>query len=96
MSIKFPSWVDNPARQSKAAKASKRLNYLLYRAALQVVPSGNITAFAKFIGVERSTLHTFVQDGSFSPRMAIAIEEAVGRDHTPHEYLRNPLEIATE
>lgn len=94
--LQFPEWVDAPKRQSKAALASKRLQYILCRAALVTVPSGNIAQFALRVGVDRSSLHNFVRKGAFSAKTAIAIEECVGREHTPHEYLRNPLSITTK
>jgi len=93
--VDFPRWVETPKRQSKESLATKRLQYLLCRAALATVPGGSITEFAAKAGVERSSLHTFVRKGEFSAKTAVAIEEFVGRDHTPHEFLRNPLGIAT-
>lgn len=94
--MRFPQWVNTPARQSKHLLAKKRLKYLLHRAALESVEGGSIAEFAKKHELDRSSLHTFVQLGSFSAKTAVAIEAAVGRDHTPYEFLLNPLDIKAE
>jgi hypothetical protein len=92
--IQFPAWVDTPKRQSKQDRASKRLQFLLCNAALQTVPGGSIAEFARKAQVERSSLHTFVRNGSFSAKTAVKIEKFVGRDTLPYEFLMSPLEIA--
>lgn len=92
----FPTWVSTPEDQSQQELASKRLHYLIYDAALKSVTGGSISAFAEFCDVDRSTIHTFIAKGSFSPRTATRIERACGRDVIRWEHLVYPLEIESE
>jgi hypothetical protein len=90
----FPSWVSEPADQTPQELASKRLQYLISKAALATVPGGTISAFADFCLVDRTTIYNYISAGSFSARTATKIERAVGRSILSHEALMYPLEIA--
>ena len=91
----FPEWVEKPKTQSDQELASKRLQFLLYKVALQTVPGGSLTEFARLADVERSSLHTFIRQGAVSAKTAVKIEQFAGRDVLPYEALMNPLEIKT-
>lgn len=73
----FPSWVSHPSDQSTLDLAIKRLRYLINRAAVETVAGCNVSEFADFCGIDRSTMHTSMSAGAFSARSAMKIERAV-------------------
>lgn len=91
--MRFPAWteVDDPKE-----RARHRLRYLINTATSKVSPRGTLTDFANFCGVDRTSLHTHMRNGAFSPVMAVAIERAVGPDVLRATDLTNPLDIVAE
>jgi hypothetical protein len=91
--INFPEWVTTPKGQSEEKLASKRLKYIICRAALEKLGAGNITAFGRAINLESTTLHLYVKLGAVSKVAAERAEKAFGRKLIRAKWLTNPLEI---
>lgn len=94
--LNFPTWVGGPKSKDKAALASRRLRYLLQRAANELVEEGSIASLSKAISVPRETIYYSVRTGGFSATVAEQIERSVGVDLLPRTWLMYPLEIPTE
>lgn len=58
--MKFPEWVDAPARDS-ADKRRKRLVFLFRQAALRVDESAYITRLSEACGLDRTALHQVIR-----------------------------------
>lgn len=93
--MQFPE-TDRKPRLSQRERASQRIRYLFIRAALHVGQRGSVRGLARAIGMNHSTLHKAIDDGYCSPNVAIKIEELCSRKHTPHEWLRRPLDIPVD
>lgn len=88
--MKFPQHV---LRASKKTQASARLKYLVYRMALELSPRPSIRALCEIIGVEHSTVATYITRGAFSYPLAAKMQEKFGRDLAAAEWLTSPLSI---
>lgn len=93
--MQFPDNVDSP-RSSKTRRAKDRLQYLMKRASMKLTGEGSVRALARSIGMDHSTLLYHLKNGRCSPGVALRIEETCGRDHTPNEWLRNPLDVVPD
>jgi hypothetical protein len=91
--MRFPLWVDGK-RMSKAARASARLKYMLSMLAAHVDGRQSMRALGDRVGLNHSTLSLYIRRGSFSESAARKIEEKIGRETIPFEYLVAPLDIA--
>lgn len=91
--INFPTWVEMPKRQPKRQLAAKRLRYLVLRASIARTFGGHVTAFATELGMDKTTIHTYIKLGKFSAPAASAAEELFGSDLIRAEWLTNPLDI---
>jgi len=89
----FPEWVETPARQSKGALATKRLRYLIQKAALDHTTTCTQRELAILCDCERSTISTYIRRGWFSKDMSATIEAKLGRDYIRAEWLTNPVAI---
>lgn len=89
----FPDWVTKPKRQTRRQMAVKRLQFVVMNAALQRAGAGNIAAFAKLLGMERTTISTYIRQGHFSHPAALLAETTFGTDLVQKEWLTNPLDI---
>lgn len=87
----YPDWVNQPAGQSDLDLAKKRLTFMLRRAAIGVDSKGSLSALAKTVGVCHTTICIYIDRGHFSPKLAMKIEHAMGRQLCPSELLVNPL-----
>jgi hypothetical protein len=91
--IVFPDWVAKPKRQTRRDIAVKRLQYIVMNAALQRGGAGNISTFAKVMGMERCTISTYIKHGRFSHPAAALAESVFGADLVKKEWLTDPLDI---
>lgn len=91
--IKFPSWVVLPKRAPKNDQALKVLRYLVIRASFATSASANVADFATAIGLDRTTIHSYMKKGKFSIRAARAAEAHYGPELIKADWLINPLEL---
>ena len=89
----FPDWVEKPKRQPRRQLAIKRLQYVVMNAALHRGGAGNIAAFAKVMGMERTTIASYIRHGRFSHPAALLAETTFGADLIKKEWLTDPLDI---
>jgi len=94
--IKFPKWVVGKRSDTDAARATRRLRYLVMRAAIEHTDGCTITAFADFVGLDRGVVHWSMRTGSFSVPAAVQIQEKCGEALMPKSWLIFPLEIVSE
>jgi len=92
--MKFPTWVDEPKRQTKAQLATKRLKYLIERAVIEK-GCGSIGGLAANAGVDRTSIHKHIEAGRFSEVMATTLESFAGAELLPRQALTDPLAIVT-
>lgn len=89
----FPDWVDNPPSQSDNARATKRLRFLIRRAAVLVSPECNVRGMCDRFGLSHNHVQKCMSTGAFPASLAVQIEKALGREVICHEHLLAPLEI---
>jgi lambda repressor-like predicted transcriptional regulator len=92
MSILFiPPFVDR--NKKKSERASARLRYMLAVLAAKHTGRQSMRALSEMVGLDHSTLSTYIRKGSFSERSANRIAEAIGTDEITADMLMNPLEV---
>lgn len=89
--ITFPAWVNEATEDDD--RASRRLRYMVMRAAIESTPKANIAALADLCFIDRTEIHVAMRNGQFSTKMAAKIEKACGRDVVRREWLVFPLQI---
>lgn len=94
--VVFPTWVKQTPKSDKQTLASRRLRYLVMRAAVEKTESGSISSFADLCSIERTQIHLAFRTGHFSAKMALVIEKAAGRDLLRKEWLIFPLDIEAD
>lgn len=77
-------------------RARGRLRYLMQRAALRATGRASVRALADAIGMNHATLGDCIKNNRCTPGVALKIEDLVGKDHTPNEWLRFPLEVIAD
>ena len=92
--MQFPQWVLKT--RGKKNQASARLRYILVALALQLNQRASLRGVSKFAGCDHSTLSYYVKQGAFSENMALQLEKKFGADVVRHEWLTDPLSIATQ
>lgn len=85
----FPSWTNRRAMK-KSEKASARLRYLINRIAAELGPINSLKSVGDEIGVNYSTILSYIDRGSFSRATADKLEE---RFDVPAEWLLDPMSI---
>ena len=93
--MKIPHWVDARKRK-KTERASARLKYVLGVIAATHTGRQSMRALAEKVGMDHSTLSTYIRRGAFSVAAAQRIECTFGRDVVTCEFLLDPLSIATK
>lgn len=93
--MQFPDTDSNP-RTSKNQRARLRLRYLMIRAAMKLTGEASVRALANAIGMNHATLLYHIKRGECSANVATKIEDIVGREHTPNEWLRRPLDVVPD
>jgi hypothetical protein len=73
----IPAFVE-AGRKTKKAKASARLKFVLTNLAAQHTSRSSMRALANLVGLDHSTLSTYIRRGSFSKPAADRIEERIG------------------
>jgi len=97
--ISFPAWVTGPRKKraltdaDRAALASRRLRFLVMRAAVEKTEAGSIASLSDFCGVTRTDVHAAIRTGHFSTRLASKIESACGRELIRRDWLVFPCDI---
>lgn len=89
----FPEWVTKPKKQTRRQLAVKRLRFVIMNAALQRGGAGNVATFAKELGMERTTISSYIRHGRFSHPAAALAELTFGADLIKKEWLTDPLDI---
>lgn len=87
----FPDWVTKPKKQPRRQLAVKRLRFVIMNAALQRGGAGNVATFAKEMGMERTTISSYIRAGRFSYPAAALAEQTFGVDLIKKEWLTDPL-----
>lgn len=90
----FPTWVDLPEGQSDKERASKRIRFLICRAAILTVPECTLRGLATHCEINESQLSAVIKRGAMPMVMAEKIERCLGRDVVRAVDLVYPLEIA--
>lgn len=94
MQVIFPPWVEGPkANNDDGTLESRRVRYLVLKAAISSTPNGSIAALADACKIDRSQVHASIREGKLSPTMASKIEKVCGRNVVRREWLMFPLEI---
>lgn len=75
--MQIPHFVE-VGRKTKKAKASARLKFVLANLAAQHTSRSSMRALADKIGMDHSTLSTYIRRGYFSEPAAKRIEEVMG------------------
>lgn len=79
-----PKWLQTlPAAERPAA----RLRWILEIAASYATPEGTMTALSRLCDKSDSTVGKAKFDGQISARLAIKIEQVIGRDIMPREVI---------
>lgn len=97
--VTFPAWVSGPRKKraitvaGQAAIASRRLRYLIMRAAVETTEAGSIASLSDFCMVARTDVHAAIRAGHFSTKLATRIETACGRDIIRRDWLVFPCDI---
>jgi hypothetical protein len=89
--VHFPPWVT--AKHGDGSEESRRVRYLVMLAAVHSTPNGSIAALADTCGIDRPQVHASIREGRCSPKMALKIERACGRNVVRREWLMFPHEI---
>lgn len=88
----FPAWVIEPTNAPLEVKRTKRLQYMIRRAGLQLVDgSGSIAPIANACGFAVNTICKYMTRGSFPQSCALTFEHVFGRELCPHELLMDPM-----
>lgn len=74
--MQIPHFVE-AGRKTKKAKASARLKYVLANLAAQHTSRSSMRALADKVGLDHSTISTYIRRGSFSEPAALRIQEAM-------------------
>ena len=90
--MKIPQSVDRQNR-TKAARASARLRFMLRFVAVQHTHRASMRALGELVGLDHSTLSTYIRVGKFSESAAKRICDKVGHDTISVEMLVNPLSL---
>ena len=93
--MQFPSWADAP-KLSKKRRATQRLRFIISNLALRVSGRQSHRALADHVGLNHSTISVYVRRGAFSEKAAKVIEDRVGKELCPSEWLTDPLSIKTQ
>lgn len=93
--MQFPTSDSNP-KLSKKQRASDRLRYLFLRAALHHTGRASVRALSQAIEMNHASLHSCISHGQCTAGIACKVEDLVGRDHTPNEWLRRPLDVVAD
>ncbi|WLJ71108.1 hypothetical protein [Sphingomonas phage Carli] len=79
-----PSWLHTIPEEERG---SARLRWVLEIAAAYATAEGTMTALSVLCGMDQSTIGKAKHLGQLSPRLAIKIENVLGRDIMPREML---------
>jgi hypothetical protein len=90
--MKFPEWV---LKQPGHTQARTRLGYMIKMAAVQCTGTASMTSFAAHVGVDRTLLHRYIAQGSFTESAAQKISLGVGGILRASD-LTQPLSINVE
>jgi hypothetical protein len=90
--MEIPTWVDAKKR-SKSAKATARLKFMLTYLAAKNTGRGSMRALAELVGLDHSTLSTYIRRGAFSEAAAQRIEAKLGAKQITADMLVDPLSI---
>jgi len=86
-----PSWID---ALPEGERGPARLCYHLNLAAAFHHESGTLTELSRAIGLNESALNVARQRGRVSPRVAILIEQHLGRTYFPRELFNDIFVVA--
>lgn len=76
--MKFPDFVEDPQQNDKE-RAIARLKYMLNNAAARVCPRATISALARHCGIDNSTLLYGLRKGRLTDRVAVKLQDGVGK-----------------
>jgi hypothetical protein len=86
-----PTWID---RLPEGERGPARLCYHLNLAAAFHSESGTLTELSRALGLNETALNVARQRGRVSPRLAILIEQHLGREHFPRELFNDIFVVA--
>jgi len=84
--MEYPHWVTNPKILSDNFN-SKRLSFLVQKAALHHNPRGSVQVLSDAMGMYRTAIYAAIAKGEMTPSMACTIEAIVGKDVVSKEDL---------
>lgn len=93
--MKFPNWTRRTGL-SRLERSAKRLRYLVYRLAIEVLETPTIRGLGDKAGIDHSSISCALRTGRFTPEMAEKFEKAFGRKLVRKEDLINPLAVESE
>jgi hypothetical protein len=86
-----PAWIE---RLPEGERGPARLCYHLNLAAAFHSESGTLTELSRAIGLNETALNVARQRGRVSPKLAILIEQHLGRDYFPRELFNDIFVVA--
>jgi hypothetical protein len=88
-----PAWI---GRLPEGERGPARVRFHLNLAAAFHSESGTLTELSRALGFNETTLNVARQRGNVSPKLAVRIENELGRDNFPRELFNDIFTVADQ